>query len=56
MANSVALLILLITSLVFAKGPKPYVRLPKDLPHVANMPWWIVGTMPYNCQFQPCAG
>ncbi len=60
MANSIALLILLFTSLVFADesklkdyGQKPYVRLSKDLPHMADAPWRLVCTMPYNCHFQP---
>ncbi len=34
-------------------GQKPYVRLSKDLPHVADAPWRLVCTMPYNCHFQP---
>lgn len=34
-------------------GLKDYVRLSKDLPHSENQPWKLVGTMPYNCHFQP---
>ncbi len=34
-------------------GHKDYVRISKDLPHVEDKPWKLVGTMPYNCHFQP---
>lgn len=34
-------------------GLKEYARLSKDLPHSENQPWKLVGTMPYNCHFQP---
>jgi len=34
-------------------GRKQYVRVSKELPHSENVPWRLVCTMPYNCQFQP---
>jgi hypothetical protein len=34
-------------------GLKPYLRLSKDLPHSEEVPWKLVCTLPYNCQFQP---
>ena len=34
-------------------GLKEYVHLSKDLPHSETRPWKLVGTMPYNCHFQP---
>ncbi len=34
-------------------GKKDYLHLSKNLPHSEQSAWKLVGTLPYNCQFQP---
>jgi hypothetical protein len=41
------------TAMIKDYGLKDFVRLSKDLPHSESKPWKLVGTLPYNCHFQP---
>ena len=41
------------TNVIKDYGLKQYVHLSKDLPHSETNAWRLVGTIPYNCHFQP---
>jgi hypothetical protein len=41
------------TEMIKDYGLKDFVRLSKDLPHSEATAWKLVGTLPYNCHFQP---
>ena len=41
------------TNVIKDYGLKQYVHLSKDLPHSETNTWRLVGTIPYNCHFQP---